>query len=61
MAMYYSKTNPQFILLVKWIEQQVRSQVKGRSEMQDNLDYMNFLIRQAEVTSGLPPGSLGSR
>lgn len=61
MAMYYSKTNPQFILLVKWIEQQVRSQVTGRSEMQDQLDYMKFLIRQAEVTSGLPPGSLGSR
>ena len=61
MAMYYCQTNPQFRNLVKWIEQHVRAQVKGRSQMQDHLDYMNFLIRQMEVQSGLPPGSLGSR
>ena len=61
MAMYYCQTNPQFIHLVKWIEQQLRAQVKGRSQTQDHLDHMNFLIRQMEVTSGLPPGRLGSR
>jgi len=61
MAMYYCQTNPQFVQLVKWIEQQLRAQIKGRSPMQDQLDYVNFLIRQMEVTSGLPPGSLGSR
>lgn len=44
MAMYYCKTNPQFCHLVEWIEQQLRSQMKGQSQMQDHLDYMYFFI-----------------